>query len=623
MQVYRFGEFELDLNVFELKQPGKPIKLERRALDLLALLVKQPNRVVPREEIIAALWPANVVIDFDSGLNTLVRKVRTALGDSPDNPRFIETVPGRGYRFVAAVETFTATSAPGAPAAPVVPAAKSSRRKRWSPIAAALALLVVIGAVVAWRALRAPEGPTRIAVLPFENLTSNDEYEYLAAGLAEDTSILLANIDATNLRVIAVPAHGLTESARSIDEIGRRLSLDFVVQSSLQLEGSHIRVASRLVRVADNEQVWAQSIDRELTNTLGVQRELGTAIAEQVRMRLSPEYTAAIARRQTQSPAAYELYLKARYEWNKLTPASTRRALQYLEEATKTDPGYALAWAGLAWGAVTSIRTADAEPAVASPIATKAIAEAVRLGPDLVETKIAQAYLSLFHDLDYEAAAKFARAAIEQDPNNAMAHMLLGVSLARENGAESREMMRRARELEPMYALAFANSAYVALIAKDYASAMEYSRQTVAIDPEFWLGHFYLGRAQLLLGDPEAALKEFIEAARLSEGHSLTYSQRVNVLVQLGRVEEARAVLADAEARAKRQYMPPYTFAVMNARLGDRDAAFDSLDRAIEARDVGLLGLLNEPGLQPLRDDPRFADVVRRCGCTPQPATKP
>jgi DNA-binding winged helix-turn-helix (wHTH) protein/TolB-like protein/Flp pilus assembly protein TadD len=617
MQVYRFGEFELDLNVFELKQPGKPIKLERRALDLLALLVKQPNRVVPREEIIAALWPANVVIDFDSGLNTLVRKVRSALGDSPDNPRFIETVPGRGYRFVAPVETFAASSPPAAPSAEV------PRRKSWPLIAAALALLVVIGAVVTWHRFRAPTGPTRIAVLPFENLTGNDELEYLAAGLAEDTSILLANIDVTNLRVIAVPAHGLTESARSIDEIGRRLSLDFVVQSSLQLEGNHIRVASRLVRVADNEQVWSQSIDRELTNAFGVQRELGTAIAEQVRMRLSAEYSAAIAKRQTQSPAAYALYLKARFEWNKLTPASTRRALEYFDEATKTDPDYALAWAGLAWAAVSSTRSADVAPSTAAPIAAKALAEAVRLGPDLVETKIAQGYFSFFHDLDAKGAQKFARASIAQDPNNALAHMLLGVSLMRENSVESREMMRRSRELEPMYALAFANSANVAIVSEDYARALEFSRQTIAIDPDFWLGHFYLGRAQLRLGEPEAALKEFVEAARLSDGHSLTYAQRVNVLVQLGRLDEARALLSEAEARATRQFMPPYAFATMHALLGNRDAAFQSLDRAIEARDVNLLGILNDPSLESLRDDPRYADVVRRCGCTPKPAAKP
>ena len=610
MQVYRFGEFELDLNVFELKQPGKPIKLERRALDLLALLVKQPNRVVPREEIIAALWPANVVIDFDSGLNTLVRKVRTALGDSPDNPRFIETVAGRGYRFVARVETLTASPAPAAP--PV----EAPRRKFWPMVAAALALLLVIS-VVTWRTLRAPPGPVRIAVLPFVNLTGNDDLEYLAAGLAEDTSILLANIDATNLRVIAVPARGPGDNPRSVEDLGRSLSLDFTVQSSLNFEGQRIRVAARLVRVADNEQVWAQSIDRELTNTLGVQRELGTAIAEQIRMHLSPEYIAAIARRQTQSPAAYELYLKARYEWNKLTPGSTRRALEYLDKATKTDPDYALAWAGLAWGAITSIRTADADPALAGPVATNALAEAVRLGPDLVETKISQGYLSLFRDLDPESAAKFARAAIGQDPNNAIAHMLLGTSLMRSNGTEGREMLRRARELEPMFALAFANSANIAIVSRDYAGGQELARQAVAIDPQFWVGHFYLGRALFALGETEAALQEFDEAARLSDRHSLTYAARVGALVKLGRVDEARAVLAEARERAGHQYLPPYTFASMHELLGERDAAFEALDRAIDRRDVNLLNITMDPQMASLRDDPRFADVLRRCNCTP------
>jgi DNA-binding winged helix-turn-helix (wHTH) protein/TolB-like protein/Flp pilus assembly protein TadD len=612
MQVYRFGEFELDLNVFELKQPGKPVKLERRALDLLVLLVKQPNRVVPREEIIAALWPANVVIDFDAGLNTLVRKVRTALADSPENPRFIETIPGRGYRFVAPVETLTTTpdAAPATP--PAAPRGKNGRL-----IGAAVAVLAVGIAVIAWLILRAPAGPVRIAVLPFENLTGRSDLEYLAAGLAEDTGILLANIDAKNLRVIAVPARGPDDPMRSVENVGRSLSLDYLVQSSLKFEGQRIRVASRLVRVADNEQVWAQSIDRELTNTLGVQRELGTAIAEQVRMRLSPEYTAAIAKRQTQSPAAYELYLKARYEWNKLTPAGSRRAIEYLEEATKTDPDYALAWAGLAWGAITSIRTADADPAVVSPIATKALAEAVRLGPDLVETKIAQGYLSLFKDLDSAAAAKFARAAIARDPNNAIAHMLLGVSLMWDDGVESREMLRRSRELEPMFALAFANSANVAMASGDNEGALEMSRQTVAIDPQFWLGHHYLGRALLNRGDAEAALKEFNEAALLSDGHSLTAMQRVSVLVQLGQLDQARSVIDEAHVRAARRYMPPYTFATMYTSLGDRDAAFEALERAIEGRDVNLLRLADDPQLASLRDDPRFAEVLRRCNCSP------
>jgi DNA-binding winged helix-turn-helix (wHTH) protein/TolB-like protein/Flp pilus assembly protein TadD len=615
MQVYRFGEFELDLDAFELKRPGKPVKLERRALDLLALLVRQPNRLVPREELIAALWPPNVVIDFDSGLNTLVRKVRVALGDSSESPRFIDTVPGRGYRFVSPVEVVT--KPPPSTDSPT-PAIVASRRRVWPVFAAVLALVALALGAMWWRSARAPAGPVRIAVLPFENLTGDAEYAYLAAGLAEDTSILLGNIDVANLRVIAVPARGPQEPAPSIDEIGRRLSLDYLVQSSLQLEGQKIRVASRLLRVADAEQVWSASIDRELLSALEVQRELSTAIAEQVRMRLSPAYAAAIAQRQTQSPAAYALYLKGRYEWNKLTPASTRRALEYFEQATRTDPNYALAWAGLAWGALTSVRTADVSPAIAAPIGRKALEQAVRLGPDLVETKIAQGYLNFFHELDYVAAEKIARSAIAQDPNNSVAHMLLGLTLMRDDRLEAREMLRRARELEPMNALVFANSVNVALSRGDLKEGLELARQTVAVDPEFWLGHFYLGRSLAALGDPSAALHEYSEAARLSDGHSLTYAARLSMLLRLGRRDEARAVLADAQTRAARQYMPPYTLATMYAQLDETDAAFESLERAIEVRDMNLLGLMGDPQLQSLRSDPRFADIVQRCGCTPQ-----
>lgn len=622
MQIYRFGEFELDLDAFELKMPGKAVKLERRALDLLALLVRQPNRLVPRDEIIAALWPPNVVIDFDSGLNTLVRKVRTALGDSSDSPKFIETVPGRGYRFVAPVKTFTEPAPPASPAAPP-PEQKPPRLPRSTLIATAIALLMLVAVSIAWLVVDTRSGPTRIAVLPFENLTGTDELAYLASGLAEETGTALAQIDVKDLRVIRVSAQGFAESSLSLADFGRRYGVDFVVQSSLRLDRQRIRVTSRLVRIADNEQVWSASIDRELTNVLGVQRELSTAIAEQVRLRLSPEFAAAIARRQTQNPAAYALYLKARFEWSKLTPAGTRRALEYFEQATKADPNYALAWAGLAFGAITSTRTADVAPMIAVPIARHALDEALRLGADLAETQYAQGYYSLFHELNRPAAEKAARAAIKLDPNNAQAHVLLGVSLMRAGDAvEGREMMRRARELEPMFALAFANSANVALNTGDPQGALEFSRQTIAIDPEFWLGHYYLGRAQLALGDLNAAQKASADAARFSDGHSLTYPARVEVLVRLGRQDEARELLKEAEERAVRQYMPPYTLGVLQALVGDKDAAFVRLDRAIEVHDVNLLGLEADPNLRSLRDDPRFKDLVHRCDCSFNPAAK-
>jgi TolB-like protein/Flp pilus assembly protein TadD len=484
-------------------------------------------------------------------------------------------------------------------------------------IAAAIALLVLIAASIAWLAVDRRAGPTRIAVLPFENLTGDDDLAYLASGLAEETSTSLGQIDVKDLRVIRVSAQGFAESSLSLGEFARKYGVDFVVQSSLRLDRQRIRVTSRLVRIADNEQVWSASIDRELTNVLGVQRELSTAIAEQVRLRLSPEFAAAIARRQTQNPAAYSLYLKARYEWSKLTPAATRRALDYFDQATKADPNYALAWAGLAFGAITSTRTADMAPMTAIPIARHALDEALRLGPDLAETQYAKGYLSLFHELDRPAAEKAGRAAIKLDPNNAQAHVLLGVSLMRAgNAVEGREMMRRARELEPMFALAFANSANVALSAGDLQGALEFSRQTIAIDPEFWLGHYYLGRVQIALGDLNAALRAISDAARFSDGHSMTYTTRVDLLLRLGRRDEARELLEEAEERATRQYMPPYSLAVLQALFGNKDAALDRLNRAIEVHDVNLLGFETDARLRSLHDDPRYTELVQRCDCS-------
>jgi DNA-binding winged helix-turn-helix (wHTH) protein/TolB-like protein/tetratricopeptide (TPR) repeat protein len=609
MQVYRFGEFELDLDAFELKLPGKSVKLERRALDLLALLVKQPNRLVPREEIIAALWPKNVVIDFDSGLNTLVRKVRTALGDSSDSPKYIETVPGRGYRFVAPVATLVEGSSAMPPASPA----------RWRLVAAAVVLLAIAGVVVAWLVGGRTTGPIRIALLPFENLSGDAKLAYLASGLAEETGYALARLEGGDLRVVNVPTSAVAGSRSSIRDLGEKLGINLAVQGSIRVDGERIRVTSRLIRVADGEETWTLSIDRALTNVIGVQRELSTAIAEQIRRQLAPEVAIAIAKRQTRNPEAYALYLKGRHEWEKLTPPGARRALEYYEQATKLDPDYALAWAGLAWGEITSIRTADASPLAAAPRAKRALDEALRRGPDLAETHIALGYYRLFNDLDSEGAAQAARRAIELDPNSGYAYQLLGVSImGTGHSVEALEMMRRARELEPMFTLAFANSANVALSAGDVERATEFARQAIAIDPDFWLGHFYLGRCLSRSGDSDAGLREFTDAARLSDGHSITYRPRVSILLAKGRDAEARALVEEARERARTDYFPPFNLALLEVIIGNTEAAFTQLERAVAVHDVNLLGLNSDTGLAPLREDPRFAQLVERCNCSPK-----
>lgn len=616
MPTYRFGDFELDLDALQLRRGNQPVRLERRPLDLLIMLVSHQGRMVSREDLIAALWPARVIIDFESGLNTLVRKVRNALGDSTDDPRFIETVPGRGYRFVAPVTEVKAPDA--APAPPAIPQKTSGSRA--VPFAAlALSLLAGAAVVVFWQSgLEAPSS-TRIAVLPFENLTGDDRLDYMAAGLAEETSTSLGQIDLPDLAVIGwASARALADAAPPLKVIGRELDVDFIVQSSLRLEESRIRVTSRLIRVSDDAQIWSAAFDRELTNVLGLQRELSVAIAEQVRQRLSPDVAAAIDRRQTQNPRAYELYLKGRYAWSQFSPGFTQRALQYFEQAVTEDPRYALAWAGIADALAVSPMAADANPQSILPRSQDALQRALEYGPDLAEVQYALCVFHLFVDWDLPAAEAAAREAVTLNPNSAMAYMRLGIVLStRYRHVEARDAMRRARELDPLFPLLFANSANVALVANDLRSALEFSKQAIAINPEFWVGYQYLGNSELALGDDAAALESYTKAGELSGGNADIVASRAYLLSRLGQEEAVRALLVSLESRAADQYVPPYAFAVIHAALREVDTAFEFLESALEVRDVHLLGIAADSRLDALQSDPRFDSLLRRCGCAP------
>lgn len=611
MQTYRFGEFELDLDAQQLRLRGEPVPLERRPLDLLAMLVARHGRLVPRDDIVAALWPGNVIIDFDSGLNTLVRKIRKALGDSSEKPMFIETVPGRGYRFVAAV-----TDAATPETVPVEPATRTSFAVSRSVAVLLIVALLAAGAILWLWSVDSTPGQTRIAVLPFENLTGNDDLRYLASGIAEETNTSLSRIDLPNLSVIGVvSAQAVANPAVPLQQVGRELAAHFVVASSLRLDGTRIRVTSRLIRVSDSEQIWSASFDRELTNVLGLQRELSIAIAEQVRQRLSPSVAADIDRRQTRNPAAYELYLKGRYEWRAFQPDSIPRALAYYQQAVAIDPAYALAWAGIAHALVTSPATVEADRSAVVPDARDALQQALEFGPDLAETQLALGSFLLFLDLDLAGAEAAARKAVALDPNSAMCHMFLGIVLAqRDKHVEARAMLRRARELDPLFPLMFANSAVVALKAGESREAIEYATQAIAINPEFWVGYLHLGRAQLELGNYDAALGAFANAEKYSgDNSSRAAAARAYILARLGRKDEARDVLAELMSRATGRFVPPYYIALVHAGLGEVDPAFEWLERGLDAHDYVCLDLPDDRRFEVLRSDLRYESLVNRC----------
>lgn len=584
--------------------------LERRPLDLLILLVSRRGQLVRREDIIAALWPGNVIIDFDAGLNTLVRKVRNALGDSPEKPRFVETVPGRGYRFIG---TLTESAA----VVPVSDVAAAPRTRR-IPLAATLAVVAVIvgGLLWLWPSGDDETEQTRIVIMPFENLTGDDDLGYLAAGIAEETNAALAQIDLPNLTVIGVASsRALAESHPSLKDIGRQLGVDFIVLSSLRLDESRIRVTSRLMRVSDGAQVWSASFDRALTNLLGLQRELSIAIAEQIRQRLSPSIAAEIDHRQTQNPEAYELYLRGRNEWTRFQPDSIPRALAYYEQAVASDPGYALAWAGIAHALATSPVTVEADREAVQSRALDALQRSLEYGPGLAETQLALATYEAFLDDDTAAAEAAARQAVALGPNNAMAHMFLGLVLTEaDRYVEARGFLRRARELDPLFPLMFANSAVAALSAGEPGEALEFATQAVAIDPQFWVGHLHLATARLELGDFEGAVLAYSEAEKMSGNNSArAASGRAFALARLGRHDDARDVLAELLSRSAVRHVPPYYIAVIYAGLGETDSAFEWLERSLANNDLYCMDLPRDPKLESLRSDRRYDALLNRC----------
>jgi TolB-like protein/Flp pilus assembly protein TadD len=454
-----------------------------------------------------------------------------------------------------------------------------------------------------------------LAVLPFENIGRDPERDYLADGLAEDTIASIGQIDAEHVSVIGrTSMMRYKRTTKSLAEIGHELGADYLVESSIQSENGRLRITSKLIRVRDQAQVWSESYDREPTTMLGLQRELSTVIAQQIRIRLSPERLGALARRHTRNPDAYDLYLRGRYFGNQFTPATNKRAVEYYERATALDPNYALAWAGIADAFSASPINSDVPPLQVSARARGAAARAVRADPDLAEAQHSLGSVNFLLEPNWPAAEAAFRRAISLDPSYAIAHVMLGHLLSQEGRqSEAQTVTGRARELEPLNGMIHAMSSQVAFQGRDYPGALEHARQAIVVDPEFWIGYMQLGQVYGQLGRPDLALDAFASAARFSGGNSKAISHRGYVLAKVGRTTEARDVLKTLEAVSRERYVPPYAMALVYAGLGERDAVFEWLDRAYEARDVHLIFLTVDPKWDPYRADPRFGALLARC----------
>ena len=571
--IYEFAQYRLDAGRLMLWRVGEPIPLTPKVFDTLLLLVRRRGEILTKEELLQTIWPDTIV--EENNLNQHISTLRRILGENRGENRFIATIPGRGYRFIPEVNTlFSRANGNG-----------EENRKQ-----------------------------VRIGVLPFENLGAGEEREYFADGLTEETIAILGQIDPQHFSAIGrTSIRAYKGTTKSLAEIGRELNATYLVESSLRGEGDRLRITSRLIRVSDQLQLWSSSYDSEPDSMLTLQRELSTAIAEQIRLTLSPDRLKAIGRRQTQNPAAYDLYLHGRHFWQQLTPQTTKRAIEYFTHATELDPNYALAWAGLADTFSTGPVNGDAPPHVVTPRARDAVTRALASDADLAEVQTSLGFLKFWLEWDWGAAIAAFRRAVELDPGFPMGHRMLGVVLSHAaQHDEAIECIRRARELDPLYVMHQSLSSQVAFAARDYDSAVRFGRHAVVVDPDFYIARVHLSQAYVELGEYDLAL-DHLNAAGRNGVNTKVIAMRGYIFGRTDRREEAQGVLNTLLSIAKERYVPAYCIAMVHLGLGELEEAMQWLERGYEARDVHMVFLPIDAKWDPLRSDPRFVRLLERC----------
>jgi TolB-like protein/DNA-binding winged helix-turn-helix (wHTH) protein/tetratricopeptide (TPR) repeat protein len=636
-EVRRFGVFEIDLRSGELRKHGMRLRLSGQPFQVLAVLIEHAGEVVTREELHSKLWLADTFVDFDHGLNNAVARIREVLDDSSESPRYVETVPRRGYRFIAPLaELRPAIVPPSAQELPVNPADQATPPKDSEPAriaakkefsaglkilfgTAAVLLLVAVTGVL----YRSPRGRgttqagiKSLAVLPLKNLSGDPKQEYLADGMTEEIIGRLAAIH--DLRVISrTSVMRFKDTQLSEPEIARSLGADAIVEGSVMRDGSHIRVHAQLIRGSTDEHFWSATYDRELPDVLSLQSDVAQAIATKVEVTVTGKEHERLAAARSVSPEVYESYLKGRYVFD--TKGSSRAGVEesigYFADAITRDPTFAPAYVSLAdaYGWLGSVTIGGGSPREVRPKIMGATQKALELDPDLAEAHVALAGMLLDQWHWAEAEAEYRRA-LELQPSNAAAYGGLADWLMLQGRFEEAvASARRARQLAPSE-VSGRDFGWILFNARRYDEAIREYRSALAVEPDNAYSLWRFGFALSLNGQVQEAIPIVERAVAVSHRAPGNIGVLAVIYSRAGRRRDALQLLAELKKRREAGYVPAGAFVLAYMGLADYEQAFTWLEEAYKEQSYILLLVKVHPVFDPVRNDPRFVDLVRRVG---------
>jgi TolB-like protein/DNA-binding winged helix-turn-helix (wHTH) protein len=608
----RFAVFEVDLESGELRKHGLRIKLQQKPFQILTLLMERPGDVVTRQELQRKLWPSGVFVDFESGLNNAVKKLRNALADSAETPRFIETVARHGYRFLATPHCISpidvAVAAPGHVSEPAI------SRLRMSIVLAALVVLITGAWIIGRLKLHAvnPSQLRKIAVLPLENLSHDVQQEYFADGMTDAIIDQLARIQGLTV-VSRTSTMQYKRAHKPLPRIARELGVDTVLEGTVLRSGNRVRVSAQLIDAASDRHLLSRTFEGDLEDVLRLQQDVARAVAQQIESSLNAK-NAPLSHPQTIDPEAYQAFLLARFYWFKRTEDGFRKGVSYAEQAIARDPGYPLAYIALADSYFGLHNTEILPPFEFKAQARAAILKALSLDDSLAEAHTSLAHVQELEDWDFATAEKEYRRAIELNPSYVLAHQWLGNELANVGRSqEALEESRKAMTLDPLSALYRASYAHRIAYARRFDEAAVECQKALDLDANHPYANLYMGQIEEYRGRFPEAILRFRKAYETS-GALLHLANVGHAYAKSGNRREALRILAQLSQLSKTRYVSPYSFALVYLGLADREKAFEWLQRAVAERSQTVTTMKVDQVYDHLRDDPRFDSLLRQIG---------